>query len=74
MSLYLFALVMDKITWDILRETFWCMLFVDDVVLVDKSRAGAGTNLGGLSGLADTDKICKSFSKTLLKLNKYSIM
>jgi hypothetical protein len=27
-----------------------------------------GANLGGLLGSVDPDKICKSFSKTLLKL------
>jgi hypothetical protein len=45
LSPYLFALVMDKITWDILRETFWCMLFVDDVVLVDESQTRVNRKL-----------------------------
>jgi hypothetical protein len=35
---YLFALVMDKVTRDIQGDISWCMLFTDDVVLVNESR------------------------------------
>jgi hypothetical protein len=31
---YLFAFVMDKVTMNIQEDVPWCMLFVDDVVLV----------------------------------------
>ena len=37
LSPYLFALVMDEVTRDIQGDIPWCMLFVDDVVLVDES-------------------------------------
>jgi hypothetical protein len=37
MSPYLFALLMDEVTRDIQGGIPWCMLFVDDVVLVDGS-------------------------------------
>ena len=33
---YLFALVMDEVTRDIQGDIPWCMLFADDVVLVDE--------------------------------------
>ena len=35
---YLFALVMDAVTRDIQGDIAWCMLFADNVVLVDNSR------------------------------------
>ena len=45
LSPYLFALVMDEVTRDIQGDISWCMLFADDVVLVDKSRAGVNRKL-----------------------------
>ena len=45
MSPYLFALVIDEVTKDILGDIPWCMLFADDVVLVDESRTGVNQKL-----------------------------
>ena len=45
LSPYLFALVMDEVTRNIQGDIPWCMLFVDDVVLVDESRAGVNRKL-----------------------------
>jgi hypothetical protein len=45
LSIYLFALVMDDVTRDIQGGIPWCMLFVDDVVLVDESRTGIDQKL-----------------------------
>jgi hypothetical protein len=42
---YLFALVMDEVTRDIQGGIPWCMLFADDVVLVDESRTGVDQKL-----------------------------
>jgi hypothetical protein len=38
LSPYLFALVMNEVTRDIQGGISWCMVFADDVVLVDESR------------------------------------
>jgi Reverse transcriptase (RNA-dependent DNA polymerase) len=38
LSLYIFTLVMDEITKDIQENISWCILFADDVVLIDESR------------------------------------
>ena len=38
MSPYIFDLVIDEVTKDINGDIPWCMLFADDVVLVDESR------------------------------------
>jgi hypothetical protein len=35
LSPYLFALVMDEVTRDIQGGILWCILFTDDVILVD---------------------------------------
>jgi hypothetical protein len=42
---YLFALVIDEVTRDIQGDIPWCMLFADDVVLVDESREGVNRKL-----------------------------
>jgi hypothetical protein len=45
LSPHLFDLVMDEVTRDIQGGIPWCMLFADDVVLVDKSRTGVDQKL-----------------------------
>jgi hypothetical protein len=45
LSPYLFALVMDEVIRDIQGGIVWCILFVDDVVLVDESRTGVDQKL-----------------------------
>jgi hypothetical protein len=36
LSLYMFSLVMNEVTKDIQGDFPWCMLFADDVMLVDE--------------------------------------
>jgi hypothetical protein len=38
LSPYLFSLVMGEVTKDIHGSIPWCMLFIDDVILIDESR------------------------------------
>jgi hypothetical protein len=45
LSPYLFALVIDEVTRDIQGDIPWCMLFVNDVVLVDERREGVNRKL-----------------------------
>ena len=45
LSPYLIALVIDEATRDIQGDIPWCMLFADDVVLVDEIREGVNRKL-----------------------------
>ncbi|XP_070018891.1 secreted RxLR effector protein 78-like [Nicotiana sylvestris] len=45
LSPFLFALVMDALTNHIQGEVPWCMLFTNNIVLIDKSRADVNDRL-----------------------------
>jgi hypothetical protein len=46
LSPYIFTLVMDKVMKDIQEEIFWCILFVNDVTLIDESKIGVDQSSG----------------------------
>ena len=45
MSPFLFVIVMDELTRAIQDEIQWCMLFADDIVLVDEMKARVNAKL-----------------------------
>ncbi|XP_070031125.1 uncharacterized protein [Nicotiana tomentosiformis] len=53
-SPFLFALVIDVLTLHIQGEVSWCMLFADDIVLIDETRNSVNAQLKG-DGEIDED-------------------
>ncbi|XP_019261048.1 PREDICTED: uncharacterized protein LOC109239007 [Nicotiana attenuata] len=45
LSQFLFALVMDALTHHVQGEVPWCMLFADDIVLIEETRSGVNERL-----------------------------
>ena len=45
LSSFLFALIVDELTAHIQEKMHWCMLVVDDIVLVDESRDSVNARL-----------------------------
>jgi hypothetical protein len=64
LSPYLFALVMNEVTRDIQGGIPWCMLFTDDVVLVDESRTEVDQKLELWRRTLETKGFRLSRSKT----------
>ena len=40
LSPFLFTIIIDELKREIQEEVPWCMLFTDDVVLIDETRGG----------------------------------
>jgi len=64
LSPYLFALIMDDVSKDLQCEVPWCMLFADDVVLIDESRVGVKRKLELWRNTLETKGFKLSRSKT----------
>ena len=64
LSLYLFAFVMYELTKYIQDQIRWCMLFADDVVLVDESREGTSLKLEMWRNILDAKDFKLSRVKT----------
>jgi len=45
LSSFLFAILIDELTRAFQEEIPWCILFADDIVLVDETRAGVNAKL-----------------------------
>ena len=64
LSPYLFTLVMDEVTRDIQGDIPWCMLFADDIVLVDESRTVVNRKLELWRNILESKGFRLSTSKT----------
>ncbi|KAF3633234.1 putative pre-mRNA-processing factor 6-like [Capsicum annuum] len=64
LSPFLFAVVMDVLTRSIQREVLWCMLFADDVVLIDESCRGVNDKLKVCRQTLETKGFRLSWTKT----------
>ncbi|VFQ75299.1 unnamed protein product [Cuscuta campestris] len=64
LSPFLFALVMDVLTQGVQDEVPWCMLFADDIVLIDDTREGLNDKLKLWRLALETKEFRISRSKT----------
>jgi len=64
LSPFLFILVMDVLTRGIQDELPWCMLFADDIVLIDETRQGVNDKLERWRHTLESRGFRVSISKT----------
>jgi Reverse transcriptase (RNA-dependent DNA polymerase) len=64
LSPYIYTLVMDENTKDIQRDIPWCILFVDDVILIDESKIGVDQKLELLRQILESKGFRLSRTKT----------
>ena len=63
---------MDELTRRILEEVPWCMLFADDVVLIDETREGVNAKLELWRGVLESNGFRISRTKTKYMECKFS--
>ena len=64
LSPFLFAIMLDELTKEIQDEVPWCMLFADDIVLIDKTSAGLSSELEQWRHTLESKGFIVSRSKT----------
>ncbi|KAM2784937.1 hypothetical protein PS2_006010 [Malus domestica] len=72
LSPYLFALVMDELTGHIQDDIPWCMLFADDIVLIDETQEGVNAKLNLWREVLESKGLRLSRSKTEYMECKFS--
>jgi hypothetical protein len=72
LSPYLFALVMDELTRQFQEDIPWCMMFADDIVLVDETARGVNTKLEIWREALESKGFRISRSKTEYMVCKFS--
>ncbi|KAM1129870.1 hypothetical protein ACFX19_045301 [Malus domestica] len=72
LSPYLFALVMDELTGHIQGDIPWCMLFADDIVLIDETQEGVNAKLNLWREVLESKGLRLSRSKTEYMECKFS--
>jgi len=72
LSLFLFTIVMDKITRGIQDEVPWCMLFAYDIVLIDETREAVNNKLEQWRATLEAKGFRVSRSKTKYLLCRFS--
>ncbi|OIT39959.1 histone deacetylase 14 [Nicotiana attenuata] len=73
LSPFLFALVMDALTHHIRGDVPWCMLFADDIVLIDETRDGVNERLEVWRQTLESKGFKLSRSKTEYLEYKFSV-
>nr|XP_016453736.1 PREDICTED: uncharacterized protein LOC107778066 [Nicotiana tabacum] len=72
LSPFLFSLSMDSLTRHIQGEVHWCLLFVDDIVLIDETRGGINKRLEGWRHTLESKGFKLSRTKTEYRERKFS--
>ncbi|KAH0468862.1 hypothetical protein IEQ34_002094 [Dendrobium chrysotoxum] len=70
LSPYLFALVMDVLTRHLQEDVPWCMLFADDILLIDKTREGVEVMDVLTRHLQEDVPWCMLFADDILLIDK----
>ena len=73
LSPFLFALVMDELTRSIQEKVPWCMLFADDIVLIDETRTKVNDRLEAWRHALESKGFKLSRTKTEYLECKFSV-